>query len=352
MRESLVALTLTFALALLIPGALAAEPAPPVTSTSESLADQPQQPAPPTEAELESWLAGLDANKYAQREAATDALGEAGAVAVPYLRRAALGDSLEAADRAVWILKKFAESTDEQLKLDALTVLADTERFPGIVREAELALAEIYEQLCQTHLEELGAEFTIEQGGVNLVNLDAEVIKVNTNREQWKGTVDDVMMLAKLRQVAMLRVACSELKDEHVRQLAGIEGLEIIELVETKTSIACVDELKQTHPQLRVRLKNRTMLGVKLSDLGAPTVRTIYPDKPAAKAGMRTGDVILKFDGHDILTFDELTTRISQHQPGDKVEIVVDREGSEETLIAELEQVDWSKDDPLSEEDE
>ena len=310
----------------------------------------PASPAEvPSEAELNEWLIGLDSNKYAEREAATTALAEAGAAAVPYLKQAALGESLEAADRAVWVLKQFSESTDDSLKMHSLEVLVQTERFPGVVRDAAEALADLQEQLCRQELEQLGAEFTSEMTNVSVITMEGSTISVNVNREEWKGSVDDLMKLTKLRQVSMLRVAAKELTDKQACQLADIPGLEILELVETKTTVACVDQLKQTHPDLRVRLKNRAMLGVSLIDSGSPSVSRVHAGKPAAKAGMQAGDVILKFAGHDINTFDELTTRISQQSPGDKVEVVVRRETTDITLEVTLEDADWTNGNPLAE---
>ena len=47
----------------------------------------------------------------------------------------------------------------------------------------------------------------------------------------------------------------------------------------------------------------------------------------ADKAGIKEGDVILSIDGLDVNTNAELIERVSQHRPGDKVNLVVKRDG-------------------------
>ena len=56
-------------------------------------------------------------------------------------------------------------------------------------------------------------------------------------------------------------------------------------------------------------------------------VDDVYPDSPADEAQMRKGDVIRKFNGHDVRTFNELRTLISQAELNKKVEIEVTRNG-------------------------
>ena len=57
-------------------------------------------------------------------------------------------------------------------------------------------------------------------------------------------------------------------------------------------------------------------------------VDDVYPESPAAEAQMRKGDVIRKFNGHDVRTFNELRTFISQVELNKKVEIEVTRNGN------------------------
>lgn len=59
---------------------------------------------------------------------------------------------------------------------------------------------------------------------------------------------------------------------------------------------------------------------------------------PAEKAGIQAGDVIVKFDGKNIKTFEELKEIRDQKSAGDIVEIEVSRNGSSKTLSLQLEE--------------
>lgn len=56
-------------------------------------------------------------------------------------------------------------------------------------------------------------------------------------------------------------------------------------------------------------------------------VDDIVPDSPADEAQMSKGDVIRKFNGHDVRTFNELKTFVAQVELNKKVEIEVTRNG-------------------------
>jgi putative serine protease PepD len=65
-------------------------------------------------------------------------------------------------------------------------------------------------------------------------------------------------------------------------------------------------------------------------------VGTVTPGSPAATAGLRAGDVVTAVDGTTIANADQLTNLISQHQPGDKIHLTIERNGSSVTLDATL----------------
>lgn len=301
-----------------------------------------EQPGPSAE-QLEAWLVGLDSHLYAERERATDALLAAGGGAVPYLKRAALGESLEAADRAVWVLQQLADTNEQSVKLSALDVLVSADRFPTVAREAEAALAELQAELCSEHLQQLGAEFlphvdrlyTTE--GIGTI-LD---IRVNTNREEWTGETVDLLLLTKLRRVGKLMIASRDLDDEAVKKLAAIDGITSITLIETNVSGETLQKLKEQYPGLRLVVHTRAKLGVQFVEGQPLTVTQVLPNSPAQKAGMRTGDHVTKFAGKPVESFDQLTAIIAQHAPGESVEIAIERGNEELTLTAELGGTDW-----------
>src|SRR5207342_2946222 len=66
------------------------------------------------------------------------------------------------------------------------------------------------------------------------------------------------------------------------------------------------------------------------------TVDDVYRDSPADEAQMRRGDVVRKFNGHDVKNINELRVLISQAELNKKVEIEVTRNGQPLKLTAEI----------------
>jgi serine protease Do len=75
-------------------------------------------------------------------------------------------------------------------------------------------------------------------------------------------------------------------------------------------------------------------LGVK-SKKGA-LVNAAQPNTPAAKAGIKSGDVIVSLNGEPVADARELTRRVAGLKPGSKVELGYLREGREQTATIQL----------------
>ena len=71
------------------------------------------------------------------------------------------------------------------------------------------------------------------------------------------------------------------------------------------------------------------------SDEGAFVV-DVVPESGAAAAGLEQGDVILLVDGEEITSNEQLGDIVRDHAPGDTIEIVIERDGEEQTLTAEI----------------
>ncbi|HEX7637796.1 MAG TPA: DegQ family serine endoprotease [Burkholderiaceae bacterium] len=66
-------------------------------------------------------------------------------------------------------------------------------------------------------------------------------------------------------------------------------------------------------------------------------VRNVVPGSPAAKAGLKSGDVIIKVNGDPIAEPGQLSSRIGLAKPGEKVTLEVWRDKKAKTLVATLE---------------
>jgi putative serine protease PepD len=78
-------------------------------------------------------------------------------------------------------------------------------------------------------------------------------------------------------------------------------------------------------------------LGVSI-DATASTARIaeVKPATPAAKAGLKAGDVVTAVDGTSIASGDDLTRAIDSHKPGDTITVKYSRGGSEHSVDVTL----------------
>lgn len=105
------------------------------------------------------------------------------------------------------------------------------------------------------------------------------------------------------------------------------------------TVVDVVEELladgTATHSFLGLQLGRLTPAIVDALDLSTErgvAVLEVVPDGPADEAGLREGDVIIAFAGEDITGYEDLLGELRGTEPGDRVEVVVNRGGEELTL--------------------
>jgi len=82
--------------------------------------------------------------------------------------------------------------------------------------------------------------------------------------------------------------------------------------------------------------EDRTRL--KLSDERGALVKDVQADTPAAKAGLKTDDVIVRFDGETVRSSAQLSRLVRETPPGRTVAIEVSRGGAIQRLTATLEE--------------
>jgi len=74
------------------------------------------------------------------------------------------------------------------------------------------------------------------------------------------------------------------------------------------------------------------------NDQGA-LVGEVEPDSPAAAAGLKSGDVIVKFNGQPVTDARHLRLEVGETAPGDRIPVEVVRDGSTKTLEIKVKQL-------------
>ncbi|MFB7515716.1 S1C family serine protease [Streptomyces sp. NPDC056144] len=76
--------------------------------------------------------------------------------------------------------------------------------------------------------------------------------------------------------------------------------------------------------------------GAKIASQGSGGTAPVTPNGPAAKAGLKAGDVITGFDGQAVDSGPTLISEIWTHEPGDSVKITYERDGKTRTATVVL----------------
>lgn len=78
------------------------------------------------------------------------------------------------------------------------------------------------------------------------------------------------------------------------------------------------------------------IVGESAPDNGGAKLNEITPDGPAAKAGLKPGDLVIKADDSKIMTYDDLVQIIQIKKGGEKIKLIVVRDGQEMTIEVTL----------------
>lgn len=279
-------------------------PAAPETKTP------PATLVPADPAQIARWITDLGAPEYDLREAATVKLSQAGAPAVEPLLLAAEGNSLEVSSRAIRALQALYLNPDESLQESAESALekltASTNK--GVARRATTALAQRVAHQQQRALKKIERAggiityFTTPQGPAKGHFGEAKLVDIRID-EGWKGGNAALEPLRKLKDLPKLYI---------------IDGAPVAD--------HAVDSLHADLPFLAVEHRGRALLGVEgQMTEGMCLISGVAEQGAAAKAGIKPGDIIVKYDGVELKNFKELIDLTKKKRAGDKVAVEVMR---------------------------
>jgi len=153
-------------------------------------------------------------------------------------------------------------------------------------------------QITMDGLIQTDASINAGNSGGPLLNSAGQVIGINTAKAQSGEGLGFAIPINTAKPI----VEEIKSKGEFKRSYIGIRG-------------ASVEDYLQAYPD---------------GDLGTKTgvfIVQIYTDSPAAKAGMKEGDIITGLEGKKIETMTQLISTLFKYRPGDEVELTVLRDG-------------------------
>jgi len=178
--------------------------------------------------------------------------------------------------------------------------------------------------------------------------VDEHGLKANYAPEGY-GPSDHASFYA--RDIPVLSFMTSMHGDYHTPQddieLINLKGQKIVSdlIYSIVVHLANRDEtlvFQEAGPKTRQSMRRRfkvtlgIMPDVAATDIKGLRANVVIPDRPAAQAGMKKGDIIVAMEGKSVNDIYEYMHRLSDFQPGQRISIEVMRDGEKVILIVEL----------------
>jgi hypothetical protein len=222
-----------------------------IAQEPERAAAAARRPAPSAE-QIATWIRELDADEFFTRETAMLQLLDGGSAVLPSLKPVLTGGSLEATNRALYIVRQIGLTADVDTQDQAgqlLAELAGRNEAPALARRAAAALTELTQQRSAqalSDLEGLGAKVVRNQvlGGILL---DEPALSIELG-DAFKGDEHDLRRLKWVTDVPVAILCGKQVTDGWVRQAAAMPGLEELHLYQTHISDAGLAPLAERVP--------------------------------------------------------------------------------------------------------
>jgi len=287
--------------------------------------DAPEQPtadaaAPVISSELAKAIRQLDDDEYAVRQSAQRQLTKIGGPALELTAQVAASGSLESSTRAVNVLWKWADSTENPLNQQALEKIAALANRPVEAADAQRRLAVLREATAIQAIVELGGRVDLDRS-FGMVGGDGAPLQVIVGKD-WKGGVDGLKHIADVRRATTVSLWSAPLGDEALPKLEELGNVRRLELYGLAMTPELVEKAREKLPNTILEVRGPARLGIR----GIDAIE-IVPNSPAARAGLVVHDRIIEFNGKPINTgkpiedFNALTTEISKCKAGDTVDV-------------------------------
>lgn len=184
----------------------------------------------------------------------------------------------------------------------------------------------------------LGLDTTVTTGIISAVNREVEAdgttyVCLQTDAAINSGNSGGALVNAEGKVIGINTLKLSG---------SGVEGIGFAIPINSTTDI--IKDLIEYNKVLRpyigiggIDLDDATVKAYKLSTLGV-YIKNIENFSPAEKAGLQVGDIIIKADGKDIKTVDELNEVKNTHKIGEIITLTINRNGTEKEIKVTLEE--------------
>lgn len=162
--------------------------------------------------------------------------------------------------------------------------------------------------------------------------------------ELGSGAIEQLIGFSQLISLDFLEM---QLAEPLFLQIEKLDGLRAIEMQVCKFPKDSYLRLKRTAPQISINFTPQGFLGVRGplrfgEDFDKVEISQVVPDSAAEQGGMLAGDVIKSIDGVRLDRFEDLRLQVAQYKAGEKLKVVIERNGQEKQLTIELKPYDSS----------
>ena len=185
----------------------------------------------------------------------------------------------------------------------------------------------------------LGLDTTVTTGIISAVNREVEAdgttyVCIQTDAAIYSGNSGGALVNSDGKVVGINTLKLSG---------SGVEGIGFA--IPINSTLDVIEDLKAYNKVLRpyigisgIDLDDATVQRYKLATLGV-YVQSVQNFSPAEKAGLQSGDIIIKADGKDIKTMDELNELKNSHEIGETMTLTINRNGQEKDFTITLEEM-------------
>jgi hypothetical protein len=298
-------------------------------------------PAPlPTKSPVNPLIPLLGDPRFEVREEATKKLEQAGLAAIVPLHEAAAGENLEITCRAIKSLGAILNSEDDGT-FDAAEAALEQLEASSNASAARRAAVALDSQPLRRWNRAL-ARLQLHGGGVkwkarNEMTPSEPNPELGGNNvfptnimlgEKWSGGTQGLINIKRMNY---------SLSAYYGQMLPVRWPLPVYVIEGASVSPEALEELQRSLPGLEIHKRGQAKLGVYSdSGIGPCTISGVEPNQAAEKAGIRLGDVVVKYDGETVTDFEHLTRITRRHKAGDRVKLEVQRDGQIVALEVEL----------------